>query len=90
MYQDHEIQLRIGLKQGSFDELERHLYEVSDPSHSRYGQHLSEDEVHELVAPPSHAISAVEDWLQVRLAWSISTTLHILTRTRNKVLHAID
>jgi tripeptidyl-peptidase-1 len=35
----------------SFNELERELYEVSDPSHARYGQHLSPEEVNSLVAP---------------------------------------
>jgi tripeptidyl-peptidase-1 len=30
--------LRIGVKQSKFDELERHLYEVSDPEHVRYGK----------------------------------------------------
>ena len=64
-----EIQLQIGLKQGRFRELERHLnegelvahlfrlskttralanvlvvYSVSDPSHIRYGRHLTADE----------------------------------------------
>ena len=49
------VKLRIALPQNRFDELENHLYEVSDPSHSRYGEHLSIEEVHELVAPhPEH------------------------------------
>ncbi|KAA6408198.1 MAG: tripeptidyl peptidase [Lasallia pustulata] len=44
---DHRINLQIGLKQSQFDELERHLYVVSDPSHHRYGQHLTSAEVDE-------------------------------------------
>ncbi|EME45618.1 hypothetical protein DOTSEDRAFT_71348 [Dothistroma septosporum NZE10] len=51
------------MKQGSFSELERHLYEVSDPAHSRYGQHLAASDVHALTAPPAHALDAVHDWL---------------------------
>jgi tripeptidyl-peptidase I len=57
------INLRIGLKQSRFDELERHLYEVSVPSHRRYGQHLTIDEVNELVRPTENALELVHDWL---------------------------
>jgi tripeptidyl-peptidase-1 len=37
---------------------------VSDPDHERYGQHLSADEVDELVAPSSETHDLVHDWLQ--------------------------
>jgi tripeptidyl-peptidase-1 len=33
---DHRFDLKIALKQDKFDELIRHLYEVSDPVHERY------------------------------------------------------
>ncbi|SLM34708.1 tripeptidyl peptidase protein [Lasallia pustulata] len=59
---DHRINLQIGLKQSQFDELERHLYEVSDPSHHRYGQHLTSAEVDELVKPSDDALELVHDW----------------------------
>lgn len=65
--QDHTVTLRIGLKQASFDQLEKELYEVSDPSHSRYGQHLSTSDIHALTAPTEDALVAVEAWLQVSL-----------------------
>ncbi|ETI25224.1 hypothetical protein G647_04597 [Cladophialophora carrionii CBS 160.54] len=61
---EHLIHLTIGLSQSRFDELERHLYEVSDPSHPRYGQHLSVDEVNELVKPSDDASAAVHEWLE--------------------------
>ncbi|KAE8822391.1 hypothetical protein PTNB73_08864 [Pyrenophora teres f. teres] len=38
------VQLQIGLKQGRFDELDRHLQEVSDPDGQRYGQYLTAEE----------------------------------------------
>ncbi|KAI9639968.1 hypothetical protein NHQ30_011637 [Ciborinia camelliae] len=60
----HMINLQIGLKQGQFDELERHLYEVSDPSHQRYGQHLSAQEVNDLVKPSDETHDLVHEWLQ--------------------------
>lgn len=58
-----QITLRIGLKQHGFDELVNHLYEVSDPSHSRYGAHLSKEEVDTLVAPHPDSSALTESWL---------------------------
>ncbi|KAJ7639339.1 tripeptidyl peptidase A [Roridomyces roridus] len=60
---DHFIQLRIALPQPNFRVLEEHLYAVSDPEHERYGQHLSKEEVEELVAPHSESVDAVNEWL---------------------------
>lgn len=37
---------------------------VSDPSHERYGKHLTPAEVHELVQPSQNALSDVHDWLE--------------------------
>ncbi|KAI1393236.1 tripeptidyl-peptidase 1 precursor [Hypoxylon trugodes] len=61
---DHVIDLQIGVKQSNFPELERHLYEVSDPDHHRYGQHLSADEVKELVKPTDETLDLVHEWLE--------------------------
>lgn len=60
----HMIGLRIGLKQNKFDELERHLYEVSDPSHRRYGDHLSQEDIHKLTAPSEQSCDSVHEWLE--------------------------
>ncbi|KAF9006659.1 tripeptidyl peptidase A [Cyathus striatus] len=60
---DHNIVLRIGLPQPNFHVLEQHLYEVSDPDHERYGQHLSKEQVEELVAPHPDSVTAVHEWL---------------------------
>ncbi|KAI1102674.1 tripeptidyl-peptidase 1 precursor [Jackrogersella minutella] len=61
---DHVIDLHIGVKQSNFVELEKHLYEVSDPDHSRYGQHLSANEVKELVKPTDETLDLVHEWLE--------------------------
>lgn len=37
---------------------------VSDPSHERYGQHLTPAEVNDLVRPSQEALSDVHDWLE--------------------------
>ncbi|GBE79871.1 Tripeptidyl-peptidase sed3 [Sparassis crispa] len=60
---NHNIELRIGLPQSNFAELERHLYEVSDPFHERYGEHLSKEEVEALIAPNPESINRVDEWL---------------------------
>ncbi|KAK1909189.1 hypothetical protein P3342_011267 [Pyrenophora teres f. teres] len=58
------IQLQIGLKQGRFEELDRHLQEVSDPDHIRYGQYLTPEDVDKLVAPTSETHDLVHEWLR--------------------------
>ena len=60
---DHNIILQIGLPQPNFHVLEKNLYEVSDPDHERYGQHLSKSEVEALVAPHPESINLVNEWL---------------------------
>ncbi|KAF5392934.1 hypothetical protein D9757_001210 [Collybiopsis confluens] len=59
----HKIELSIGLPQPNFDVLVDHLYQVSDPSHSRYGQHLTKEEVEALVAPHPESLDLVNAWL---------------------------
>lgn len=61
---DHTINLRIAFPQPNFATLESHLYEVSDPSHPRYGAHLSKEEVDELVKPHDESVDAVSRWLE--------------------------
>jgi tripeptidyl-peptidase-1 len=60
---NQNIVLRIGLPQPNFHALEKHLYEVSDPDHERYGQHLSKTEVEALVAPHQESVELVNEWL---------------------------
>lgn len=76
---DHRIELSISVKQSQFDELERHLnesmftvivisriltYIVSNPFHDRYGQHLTAEEVNELVKPSDETSQLVHEWLE--------------------------
>lgn len=35
----------------------------SDPFHERYGQHLSKEEVDELITPHPESVSLVDEWL---------------------------
>ncbi|KDQ16562.1 hypothetical protein BOTBODRAFT_252534 [Botryobasidium botryosum FD-172 SS1] len=59
----HTIKLRIGLPQSRFADLERALFQVSDPAHPNYGSHLSKEEVEALVAPQPESLAHVEEWL---------------------------
>ncbi|KAK6385774.1 hypothetical protein LTS17_001346 [Exophiala oligosperma] len=59
----HLLKLNIGLQPNNFDLLEQHLFEVSDPSHHRYGQHLSQQQVHDLVSPTDDTVNSIQDWL---------------------------
>lgn len=61
---NHFINLRIALPQPNFSELEKHLYEVSDPTHHRYGSHLSKETVEDLVKPSEESMDAVGRWLE--------------------------
>ena len=58
----HEIVL--ALPQRNLDVLERTLLEVSNPTHFRYGQYLTFEEVGKLVAPSSADRQAVRGWLE--------------------------
>ena len=59
----HVLELRIALPQSRFPELERHIAEISEPSHPRYGEYLSKEAVEELVAPHPSSVDAVRAWL---------------------------
>ena len=58
------INLQIGLKQRNEGLIEQHLVEVSDPSHARYGEHLTAAEVHDMVAPSDETVGLVSAWLR--------------------------
>ncbi|KAF2147611.1 tripeptidyl-peptidase 1 precursor [Myriangium duriaei CBS 260.36] len=61
---DHVIHLKIGLAQRNQNELERHVHEVSDPTHPRYRQYLSADEIHHLISPSNETVDLVFAWLK--------------------------
>jgi len=61
---DERLTLRIALQQPHEALFERTLYEVSDPAHPRYGQHLSRDALSVLMAPRAESTAAVRSWLR--------------------------
>jgi tripeptidyl-peptidase-1 len=60
------IKLRIALEQPnvSSGKFEQTLYEISSPGHPSYGQHLSRDELSDLVKPRRESTNAVIAWLK--------------------------
>ncbi|KAH9064373.1 subtilisin-like protein [Lactarius vividus] len=57
------INLHLALKSHREDALVEALYEVSDPENSRYGAHLSKEQVAEVVAPHPDTLELVSSWL---------------------------
>ncbi|KAH8990957.1 subtilisin-like protein [Lactarius akahatsu] len=58
------IDLHIALKAKNENALIDALIEVSSPGHPRQGEHLSREEVAELVAPPSDVLELANAWLE--------------------------
>ncbi|KAF8271680.1 subtilisin-like protein [Lactarius quietus] len=57
------INLHIALRPHRESALIDALYEVSDPSHPRYGAHLTREQVAELAGPHPHTLNLVRSWL---------------------------
>ena len=59
---DGSIELTFLLKNQNVAELERQLLAVSTPGNDAYGKHLTNKQVHDLVAPGTEAIDAVHEF----------------------------
>lgn len=57
------LHLSIALHQPHWSVLEKQLLEVSDPGHTRYGDHLSREEIRALMVPYPDTLDAVNAWL---------------------------
>ena len=69
---DHIISLQIGLSPSNKNALEEYLIEISDPTHYRYKQHLSIDEVATLIRPSNETQELVESWLRDHGIWQFT------------------
>ncbi|KAJ5522710.1 hypothetical protein N7513_013283 [Penicillium frequentans] len=58
------LPVRIGLTQSNLNYGHELLMEMSNPSSSRYGKHMSAPEVHDLFAPSDESIDTVRSWLE--------------------------
>lgn len=70
--QSELIELTIAIKQQNLDKLEQFTLAVSHPRDPKYGQHMTLQEVNELVAPRTEDMEAVKAWLQ-----SIGTAMQV-------------
>jgi tripeptidyl-peptidase-1 len=69
-----QLELILAVKQTNIVELERTLFAVSDPRSPKYGKHLSNQAVHDLVAPAPESLTAVTDLLREHsLHWTAMT-----------------
>jgi tripeptidyl-peptidase-1 len=71
---DEKMELTFMVKQRNVPELEKELLEVSDPRSPRYGQHLSNEQVHSLVAPARESVEAVRNFLEAHGVHGVSAT----------------
>ncbi|KAI9463951.1 subtilisin-like protein [Lactarius psammicola] len=71
------IDLHLALRSYRENALIDALYEISNPRHSRYGKHLSKEQVADLVAPHPDTLELIGSWLEHYgiPSSSISTTL---------------
>jgi len=72
---DTQLKMTIAIKQRNLDKLERTLMAVSDPQSGNYGQHLTHEEIQQLVTPRPDSISMVVEWLTDHgiTSWSSSS-----------------
>ncbi|TFY64859.1 hypothetical protein EVG20_g5800 [Dentipellis fragilis] len=61
--EDQVLNLKFALTQNDVSTLHQKVVNVSTPGHAEYGQHLSKEEVEELIAPSSDSVQAVNEWL---------------------------
>lgn len=57
------ITLRFALAQPNFSKLEEHLLTISDPSNSRWREHLSKEDVDALVAPHEESVQFLNEYI---------------------------
>ncbi|KAJ7809076.1 family S53 protease [Mycena olivaceomarginata] len=60
---NQSIKLRFAIASKDAPGLEKALLDVSTPSSSNYGNHLTKDEVNAYLAPSDEALAAVQSWL---------------------------
>lgn len=67
------MNVSIALSRQHDQHLERRLLQISDPSSAKYGQHLSTEEVDDLIRPSSYSVQLIDDWLASNEALSTSS-----------------
>eukprot|EP01084_Bolivina_argentea_P261446 441808_1 len=60
---NNSIELLFALKQQNVNVLINTLLNVSNPLHSKYGQYLSNTDIHEMIKPSHSTINVIQQWL---------------------------
>ena len=60
---DELVLLTFALKQRNLDSLEKLFWRVSNPSSAQYGQHLSLEELTDLISPSTLTLNVIDFWL---------------------------
>jgi tripeptidyl-peptidase-1 len=63
VHPDTLLDLRFALRQNNMAGLEKVLLDISSPESTRYGHHLSQQEVEAFVEPSADTVSKVNNWL---------------------------
>lgn len=60
---DQRLRFRIGVRQENAFGFEKHVIDISDPDHAKYGQHMKRDELKAMLRPSSDVTAAILSWL---------------------------
>ena len=66
----------VAIKQQNLEQLEALFWAVSDPSSPQYGQHVTIDQLTELIAPTNEAVASVTSFLSEHGATELSLTMN--------------
>ena len=70
------IGITVALKRRNVDKLDRIFWDVSDPNSPRYGEHLNNEQMRELVSPGRAVVERVVSWLKENGALEVKVSKH--------------
>ena len=72
----HQLELTFAVKQTNLAQLESTLLATADPASGSYGNWLSNEEVHAMVAPARSSVDAVLEHLRLHSAGEVTASLN--------------
>ena len=75
---DDEVNVVFVLKHGKdkMAKLEKTFWAVSDPKDARYGQHMTQEEMVELMAPDQSVLDSILTWINAHGVRSVDVSAH--------------
>lgn len=73
---DAKVSMTLALRRRNMDKLDKIFWEVSDPNHENYGNHLKHDEMRDLISPGPAALTTVTNWLEANGITQYSIARH--------------